>query len=114
MFYVAVARVEPSESLFTRNYIQLDLLTLTLKICSDENGEPVEEIELKGKLRRVDTQLVNKINPVFENIVVDGSKENQASPPSKLSAIELPADGYPIALIFNDGETFLMWAPTEM
>lgn len=102
--------ISPDQDLmFKRKFLRFDADTLKLQICN-EMGEIDEEIELEGKLRTVDTKLVNKLDSTFKSLSVVGNVKSKRASSLTIESVQLPPDEYPIALIFNDGELFLMWA----
>ena len=78
--HIAVDEISPDQDLmFKRKFLRFDADTLKLQICN-EMGEIDEEIELEGKLRTVDTKLVNRLDPTFKSLsVVSYVKSKRAS-----------------------------------
>ena len=94
--------------MFKRNFLKLDYQTQKLQIC-DEMGQLDVEIELRGKLRNLDTQLVNKLDPTFKNLSFSSYLKNKRATELTIGSVQLPSAEYPFALIFNDGEIIIIW-----
>ena len=96
------------EDHFVLNFVKVDYETHTLRIVNPKNGEVTSEIPLIGKLRRVDSALKSELKKGYlENF----SQEIVGSDFS----LELPSGEHehPLALIFSDGKTLLLWLESK-
>ena len=73
----------------------------------NDDAEPSEEIKIGGKLRSFDTELQNELVENYKEELIDSYAGDD-------NKIELPNDEFqfPLALIFEEGEIFLMWLPS--